>query len=201
MKECIIEKGLEIKKFFKRNRPIKDLLLFVLVTILFHFLYWETKMNTWLFGAFTKDIFDFFTKIAFNGVVFLSSIFFDTDFEAIQSSLRFYNSSDNAIICTMKVVNSCSGIKQILQLFMIILVLPNKFWKRMIYFLCTSLIVIFFNIIRIFGLTGVLLYHPDKYQFIHDWIGRPFHYIIIFLIWLIWIEFFAYKKKKAELIS
>ncbi|MDD2529948.1 MAG: exosortase/archaeosortase family protein [Bacteroidales bacterium] len=158
-------------------------------------------MNTWLFGAFTKDIFDFFTKIAFNGVVFLSSIFFDTDFEAIQSSLRFYNSSDNAIICTMKVVNSCSGIKQILQLFMIILVLPNKFWKRMIYFLCTSLIVIFFNIIRIFGLTGVLLYHPDKYQFIHDWIGRPFHYIIIFLIWLIWIEFFAYKKKKAELIS
>ncbi|MDX9797409.1 MAG: exosortase/archaeosortase family protein [Bacteroidales bacterium] len=201
MTGILVDKGVEIKNYLKKNRAIKDLLLFVLVTILFHFLYWETKMNTWLFGAFTKDIFDFFTKIAFNGVVFLSSIFFDTDFEAIQSSLRFYNSSDNAIICTMKVVNSCSGIKQILQLFMIILVLPNKFWKRMIYFLCTSLIVIFFNIIRIFGLTGVLLYHPDKYQFIHDWIGRPFHYIIIFLIWLIWIEFFAYKKKKAELIS
>lgn len=196
MTGILVDKGVEIKNYLKKNRAIKDLLLFVLVTILFHFLYWETKMNTWLFGAFTKDIFDFFTKIAFNGVVFLSSIFFDTDFEAIQSSLRFYNSSDNAIICTMKVVNSCSGIKQILQLFMIILVLPNKFWKRMIYFLCTSLIVIFFNIIRIFGLTGVLLYHPDKYQFIHDWIGRPFHYIIIFLIWLIWIEFFAYKKKK-----
>ncbi|MDD4702927.1 MAG: exosortase/archaeosortase family protein [Bacteroidales bacterium] len=201
MTGILVDKGVEIKNYLKKNRAIKDLLLFVLVTILFHFLYWEKKMNTWLFGAFTKDIFDFFTKIAFNGVVFLSSIFFDTDFEAIQSSLRFYNSSDNAIICTMKVVNSCSGIKQILQLFMIILVLPNKFWKRMIYFLCTSLIVIFFNIIRIFGLTGVLLYHPDKYQFIHDWIGRPFHYIIIFLIWLIWIEFFAYKKKKAELIS
>lgn len=201
MTGILVDKGVEIKNYLKKNRAIKDLLLFVLVTILFHFLYWETKMNTWLFGAFTKDIFDFFTKIAFNGVVFMSSIFFDTDFEAIQSSLRFYNSSDNAIICTMKVVNSCSGIKQILQLFMIILVLPNKFWKRMIYFLCTSLIVIFFNIIRIFGLTGVLLYHPDKYQFIHDWIGRPFHYIIIFLIWLIWIEFFAYKKKKAELIS
>ena len=76
-----------VSQYFKKNRAIKDLVLFALVTVLFHFLYWGTSMNTWIFGLFTKEIFDFFTKIAFNGVVFLSRIFLDTDFEAVQSSL------------------------------------------------------------------------------------------------------------------
>lgn len=198
MREIIIEKWLEIKNYFKKNRAIKDFLLFALVTILFHYLYWGTKMDTWIFGAFTKEIYDFFTKIAFNGVVFLSRIFYDTDFETISSSLRFYNANDNSTICTMMVTNSCSGIKQIFQLLMIILILPNKLWKRMIYFLFSSVVVIIANIIRIFGLTGVLLYYPNNFQSIHDWVGRPFYYVVIFLIWLIWIEFFAYSKKKAE---
>jgi hypothetical protein len=164
MKETIVEKGIEIKNYFKKNRAIKDFLLFALVTVLFHFLYWRTNMNTWIFGAFTQEVYDFFTKIAFNGVVFLSRIFLDTDFEAVQSSLRFYNDSDNSTICTMMVVNSCSGIKQIFQLLMIILILPNKLWKRMIYFLFSSVVVIISNIVRIFGLTAVLLYYPNSFS-------------------------------------
>lgn len=198
MKEIIYKKGLDINNYFKKNRVIKDFLLFAFVTILFHFLYWECKMNLWIFGPYTQEIYDFFTKIAFNGVVFLSRMFFDTDFEVIQSSLRFFNPNDNSTICTMEITNSCSGIKQIFQLLMIILILPNKLWKRIIYFLVSSLVVLIANIIRIFGLTGALLYYPDKYQPIHDWVGRPFYYIVIFLIWLIWIEFFAYPKKKAN---
>lgn len=201
MKETIVEKGIEIKNYFKKNRALKDFLLFALVTVLFHFLYWRTNMNTWIFGVFTQEVYNFFTKIAFSGVVFLSRIFLDTDFEAVQSSLRFYNDSDNSTICTMMVVNSCSGIKQIFQLLMIILILPNKLWKRMIYFLFSSVVVIISNIVRIFGLTVVLLYYPNSFTPIHDWIGRPFYYVVIFFIWFIWIEFFAYPKKKAEPIS
>ena len=197
-----------IKQFIKNNPIVKDFLLFAVVTILFHFLYWETNMNLWLFGSWTKDIYDFFTLIALKGTALLSEFFFATDFEVASSCLRFFD-SNNTTICTMEVVDSCSGIKQLLQLFMIMLIVPNKLWKRMVYFLCASIVVLFFNIVRIFGLTGVLLYHSDKYQFIHDWIGRPFHYVVVFLIWVIWIEFFAYTKKnplsknekKAELIS
>ena len=46
---------------------IKDGLIFGIVTIIFHFLYWNTNMNSWLFGPFTTEIFDFFTRLAYNG--------------------------------------------------------------------------------------------------------------------------------------
>lgn len=190
-----MRKGNGIRQFIKDNPVVKDFILFALVTILFHFIYWETKMNTWLFGVFTKDIYDYFTLIALKGTAFLSKLFYTENFQVVSSSLRFFNLSDNSTICIMEVNNACSGIKQILQLLMIVLFLSGKLWKRVIYFLCSSIVVIIFNIIRIFGLTGVLLYYPNNYQFIHDWIGRPFHYVIIFLIWVVWIEFFAYQKR------
>ena len=155
-------------------------------------------MSTWLFGNYTNQVFDFFTLIAYKGVEFLSNIFFTSPFDAIDSSIKFYKLNilqEKEYYCVMQIVESCSGIKQILQLFMIMLVLPNKFWKRMVYFLGGSIIVLFFNIIRIFSLTAVLLKFPDSYRFIHDWIGRPFHYIIIFILWVIWLQFFARPKK------
>ena len=54
---------------------IKDGLIFGIVTIIFHFLYWNTNMNSWLFGPFTTEIFDFFTRLAYNGTHILLNLF------------------------------------------------------------------------------------------------------------------------------
>ncbi len=188
-----------IIKFIKRNPIIKDFVLFCLVTIGFHQLYWNTNMNAWLFGPYTEEVFRFFTLIAFKGTEFLSNIFFTSPFDAVDSSIKFYTLNalqEKEYYCIMQVVADCSGIKQIFQVLMIMLVLPNKLWKRMIYFLCSIFVVLFFNIIRIVSLTSVLLNHPQSYECVHDWIGRPFHYIIIGLIWIIFLHFFARPKKR-----
>ncbi len=195
----IIQYLKRIIKFIKRNPIIKDFALFCLVTGLFHLLYWNTNMNAWLFGPYTEEVFRFFTLIAFKGTAFLSSIFFTSPFDAVDSSIKFYTLNalqEKEYYCIMQVVADCSGIKQIFQVFMIMLVLPNKLWKRMIYFLCSIFVVLFFNIIRIVSLTAVLLNHPQSYECVHDWIGRPFHYIIIGLIWIIFLQFFARPKKR-----
>lgn len=193
-----MELGKRISQELKNNPELKDLFLFALVTIVFHFLYWGTDMNTWLFWPFNNEVYGFFTSLTYKGTVFLSSIFFTTPFDAVDSSIKFYNitaSGAKEFFSTMEIVKDCSGVKQLLQLFMIMLIVPNKFWKRMIYFLCASVFVLLFNIIRTFGLTVVSLNYPENYQFIHDWIGRPYHYIIIFIIWVIWLQFFARPKK------
>jgi len=193
-----MELGKRISQKIINNSELKDLFLFALVTIVFHFLYWGTDMNTWLFWPFNNEVYSFFTSLTYKGTVFLSNIFFTTSFDAVDSSIKFYNTTDSGakeFFSTMEIVKDCSGVKQILQLFMIMLVVPNKFWKRMIYFLCASIVVLLFNIIRTFGLTVVSLNYPENYQFIHDWIGRPYHYIIIFIIWVIWLQFFARPKK------
>lgn len=193
-----MELGKRISQELKNNHLIKDFLLFTIVTIGFHFLYWNTNMNNWLFGCYTSEVFDFFTHIAYKGTAFLSNIFFTTPFDAVDSSIKFYTinaAQEKEYFCIMQIVHDCSRIKQLLQLFMIMLVVPNKFWKRMIYFLCASVVILLFNIIRIFELTVVSLNYPDNFRFIHDWIGRPYHYIIIFVIWVIWLQFFARPKK------
>lgn len=189
-----MELGKRISQIIKNNSELKDLFLFALVTIVFHFLYWGTDMNIWLFWPFNNEVYGFFTSLTYKGTVLLSNIFFTTPFDAVDSSIKFYKitpSGAKLFFSTMEIVKDCSGVKQILQLFMIMLVVPNKFWKRMIYFLCSSIVVLLFNIIRIFSLTYVMLHYPENYKFIHDWIGRPYHYIIIFVIWVIWLQFFA----------
>lgn len=194
-----MELGKRISKVLERHPIIKDFFLFCLVTILFHRLYWHTNMNTWLFGPYTEEVFSFFTLIAFKGTEFLSNIFFTSPFDAIDSSIKFYTINalqEKEYYCIMQVVADCSGIKQIFQVFMLMLVLPSKFWKRMIYFLFSIFVVLFFNIIRIVSLTSVLLNHPQSYELVHDWLGRPFHYVIILGIWIIWLQFFARPKKR-----
>lgn len=182
--------------------PLRDFLLFVSVTIGFHFLYWNTNMNQWLFGIYSKDVFDFFTRIAFKGTAILSDLFIGKDFDKEGLSLSFYDINSlgtKDYICKMKIVEDCSGIKQIFQVLLIMLVAPNKLWKRLLYFLISIPVVIFFNIVRISSLTAILVYYPNHYTFIHDWIGRPFHYVIIFFIWIIWMEFFARDKEKVKI--
>lgn len=194
-----MELGKRIIKELKNNPALKDFFLFAFVTIVFHFLYWNTNMDNWLFGCYTSEVYDFFTNIAYKGTVFLSNIFFTTPFDAIDSSIKFYTinaAQEKEYFCIMQIVDSCSAVKQLLQFFMIMLVVPNKFSKRMIYFLIGSVVVLFFNIIRTFSLTAVLLNFPDNFQFIHLWVGRPFHYIIIFFLWVTWIQFFARPKKR-----
>ncbi|MDR1725268.1 MAG: exosortase/archaeosortase family protein [Bacteroidales bacterium] len=182
----------------KQQQLLKDISLFVLATLIFHFLYWHTDMNSWLFGCFTYNVFEFFTNIAFNVSKWIISWLFSTDFTFADKTLYFYNDAINGtkhFFASMTIIHDCSGIKQIMQVFIFMLFVSGKILKKFIYWLCCSVVILLLNIIRIVLLTGVLVWNPSYFQPIHDWIGRPFMYVFIFLMWVVWIECFAYPKK------
>jgi len=54
------------------------------------------------------------------------------------------------------------------------------------------------NILRIVILSFILVYYPNSWDFTHDWILRPFFYVIIFLEWLIWLHYFRNKNVKLN---
>lgn len=176
---------------------LKYFLIFIFITIGFHFLYWETNMDAWLFGPFTSDVYKVFSVLAYKGTELFSKIIISFDFDSIDNSLWFYRidkQGDKEYFAIMNVLSSCSGFKQILQLFALMIFLPISLFKRMIYFLVSIPIILFFNIIRISSLTWVLVYYPNNFQFFHDNIGRGFHYLIIFLLWFGWIRRFSNKR-------
>lgn len=53
------------------------------------------------------------------------------------------------------------------------------------------------NIFRIIILSVVVMNWPQQWDFIHLWIMRPFFYVVIFIMWVIWVEKYRYKNKKT----
>jgi len=53
------------------------------------------------------------------------------------------------------------------------------------------------NVFRISGLSILLLYFPKHWQFTHDYIFRPFFYVVMFLLWVWWVEKFRNKGKNT----
>ena len=174
---------------------IKDGIIFGLVTIAFHFLYWNTNMNAWLFGPFTTEVFDFFTKLAYEGTKIMMDAFSSYQFTTEGLSFTFYDSYGE--YAKMTIVHDCSAIKQCMQFLLVMLFCPNKWYKRLVYFLIGSVVILLCNIIRCYYLSEVLGGLGD-FDYAHDWIVRPLMYVIIFVLWYVWIEFFARKKKTSK---
>ncbi|MCH3924045.1 MAG: exosortase/archaeosortase family protein [Bacteroidales bacterium] len=190
-----------IKNDDSLRKITKDVFLLFLATIAFHFLYWTTDMNHWIFGPWTSEIFNFFSSVAYKCSLPLCHAFIDKPFVEVQDSFFFYQTNKMGVRIydsVMRVEADCSAIKQLLQFLLLMILCSGIWWRKIIYFVCGSIIILFFNVVRIFLLTWLFADNPDMFQSIHDWIARPLMYVVIFSLWGIWITYFAYKKKDSQ---
>lgn len=89
--------------------------------------------------------------------------------------------------------SSCSGLKQFYQVIVLFLLFPGP-WKHKLWFIPFGIFVMFLtNIFRIVSLSLILLWQPKYWDFSHDWILRPFFYVVLFGLWIIWVEKFVRK--------
>ncbi len=185
-----------LKEFVEKNRlkPMVDVVWFAVLLFGFHFLwkYWE---NSWDFRLFTDQsifipVFDFLTKLVFNVSDYFVSFFLGSHYKIIGHTWHFENGG------YVEIVNGCSGLKASFQYIVIILFFSGPF-KHKLWYIPMGLILLFIgNIIRITGLTLVVFYYSSYYLFTHNYIFRPFFYGIIFILWVIWVEYFRDGKIK-----
>ena len=89
---------------------------------------------------------------------------------------------------------SCSGLKQFYQVFVLFFLFPGP-WRHKLWFIPFGFVVMFLtNVFRIVSLSVILLWQPEHWDFSHDWILRPFFYVVLFGIWVWWVEKFARRK-------
>lgn len=107
----------------------------------------------------------------------------------------FYHPENNGYVY---VNMSCSGLKQFYQWFFLMILYPGP-WRHKFWFIPLGLVVIHFvNVLRIVGMVFVTIHNPANWHFIHDYIARPFFYVVMFFLWVWWNERFYLKSKKTQ---
>ncbi|MCF8367655.1 MAG: exosortase/archaeosortase family protein [Bacteroidales bacterium] len=179
----------------------KDVAIFMIILLVFHVL-WKIFVNDILSVAFITSSGYWLAHQVYLGsrwfleLVNVNVVAFD-EFN-IGGALRknvFYHAENNGYVA----VNlSCSGIKQFYQWFFLIALYPGP-WKHKLWFFPLGLgIIHIVNIIRIVGMVYVTIYLPDNWHFMHDYVARPFFYVVMFLLWVWWNEKFYLKSKKSQ---
>ncbi|RLD53583.1 MAG: hypothetical protein DRJ05_16200 [Bacteroidetes bacterium] len=189
-----------LKSFIKKYHleAFVDVALFMGILLFFHFLY-----RALISDIYAVQILDNSREwLAYK--VFLASEWFlhtfnvkVTTFEEftidgrVWKNLIYYPEGNGYVA----VNRACSGMKQFYQWIILMLLYPGP-WKHKLWFIPMGLgIVHLVNIGRIVGMTFVTINLPQHWDFIHDWIMRPFFYVVMFMLWAWWNDKFRHAKK------
>lgn len=168
--------------------PLREVLIFAAIILAFHFFFraWANWWEYWPIKPYINILHDMLSQTLFEQSVWVNEHILNLDFSTEHRRMLFENGY-------IGINYSCSGLKPMLQYMVLMLAYPGP-WKHKLWFIPAGLIIVHLtNIFRITGLSVVLINWPDYWDFSHDYIFRPFFYLVIFLMWVLWAEYF--KKK------
>ncbi len=176
---------LKFKEFIKKNKlqPIMDVVIFGIIIYFFHWLWWSGGLKHFLKEfAFFEETENFLaTQVATQSAWILKNIL-HYKIELINNTI--YTENKHYVV----VLGSCSGLKQFYQWTVLMILFPGPWLKKLWYIPLGILAIHLFNLFRIIVLVFVMDKRPDMWDFIHMSILRPMFYLVIFLLWVYWVE-------------
>lgn len=162
---------------------VRHIGLFMLILFGFHFLY-SALINDQLMISGLEDLYVFLRKGLYLHSAWIVEHLFGYEFAREGDAMVF--ASGGSIV----VNESCSAVKWFAHFLVLMLLFPGP-WKHKAWFIPAGLLVTHIvNIIRVAGLAVVFVNRPDYFDFFHDYVFRPFFYLILFLMWVVWVEWF-----------
>lgn len=183
------------KDYITRNRlwPIVDVFIFVVITGGFHKLYWAF-FSVGISQSGLNAIMEWLAAAVYSASAWVDAHIFRMDIVLYPVNLIHFNSNNT----TIAINESCSGFKQMLQVLILFLLFPGP-WKHKLWYIPAGMLAMFItNILRVVILSAVMIHWPQQWDFIHLWILRPFYYVVIFGLWVLWVERFGGMRKYFE---
>ncbi len=176
----------------------KDVAVFIGILLIFHFLF-KIFIKDLSAMRFFEDSSDWLAQKVYVTsrwiLDFLNVKVTAFDQLNIGNSIRqrvFYYPENNGFV---SVNHSCSGLKQFYQWIVLMLLYPGP-WKHKIWFIPLGLgIIHMVNLFRIVGMTFVTIHFSQHWDMIHDYVMRPFFYVVMFALWVWWNEKFYHRVK------
>ena len=189
-----------ISEFIQRYKlfALKDVAIFCIITLGFHFLfrYVAGEYHFKIFGikVLPDGVFDFFRDQVYYGTVFILRDILGVKFTVSNHTLYFQNGT------YIGVSYGCSGLKLVLQWLVLMVLYPGP-WKKKLWYIPMGIVVVHLtNLFRMTGLSIILIKFQNQayFNFSHDYIFRPLFYVMIFSMWVIWVEYIYHGKKKRQ---
>jgi len=165
---------------------LREIAIFMIITLTIHYSYrfWANELRFEPIPEVINSTRSAFSDLVYAETVFITDKIFGTEFTTERENRVMYF-DDNAY---MGVNESCSGFKQILQFFLLFLIYPGPWRKKLWYIPLGIVIVHFTNLFRIVGLAVIIDNWPEHWLFAHDYVYRIIFYAVIFMLWVIWVE-------------
>ena len=172
--------------------PIWHVAMFAAILLFFHFLYRAVIGYLLLWEPFSQ------TNLHLMNLVFNSSAWFNRHI----LGLEFTTADPRTMWFTnggyVSITDGCSGMKQFYQVVILFLLYPGP-WKHKLWYIPMAVVVMHLvNLFRVISLSVVVIWKPEIWDFTHDNIVRPFFYVIVFLMWVIWVEKFYLPGKQKR---
>jgi exosortase family protein XrtF len=175
-----------LRQFIRKNRlyVLKDVSLFVIITLLIHFIWrlWARGFDYAPFHDMMYRYMDVMAAEVYRQSAWIIDLFYNV--VRVDSEMQIYFPNK----CMMYVNEGCSGLKQMIQYALLIALISGP-WLRKIWYIPLGILIIHLtNVFRVVGLGVVMNHWPQYWDFSHDYIFRPLFYVVIFTLWVLWVE-------------
>ena len=175
---------------YKKNKPaILFLLKFVVIYAAM------SAMYSYYLDSFEDPEVDGFTyEVAYESSELAKAVGFESKIaiNPEETSVKFWLDDFYRI----KIVEGCNGLSVMILFVSFVIAFGGKFINKLWFLPLGVLLVHSSNIIRISFLAYVYVYHYDYAQMIHDYIFPSIIYGMVFLLWVIWVNYFAVTNKR-----
>lgn len=172
-------------------QSFRYILWFFVILFGFHLLY-SALINDELMIPGLEGAYLFLRKQLFVHSAWVIENLAGIGFTSTGTTMRFDNGTG------LLVDESCSAVKWFAHLLVLMLIFPGP-WKHKLWFIPAGIVVTHLvNIIRITGLAIVQVHNTEAFGFFHDYIFRPFFYLVLFLMWVAWVEYFYLPQKQVN---
>lgn len=96
------------------------------------------------------------------------------------------------------IVNGCNGLEAIGLFVGFVMAYPGDNFKRALFLPMGMLVIYIINVIRIVVLVLLQYYHPQSFDFAHDYSTSAIFYLAIFGMWVVWINYGGAVKKNPS---
>jgi exosortase/archaeosortase family protein len=186
-----------------KNRGTVNVGLFILLIFSFHFLYlgWNHLLNYWPFQKAVYRLMTWSVKLVYAQAIWVLDRVLRIDITTITSKRLIFTPNSGGGWAQVLIAPECASLKQWMHWIFLMVLFPGP-WKHKLWYIPAGLVIIeWTNVVRICGVLLMQVPWPNSFHLAHDYIFKTFFYLVIFLMWMLWVEKFynpTLKEKQHE---
>ena len=176
-----------------KNQSTVDVALFIILILSFHFLYLGWKaLDYWPIKEAIDKLSIWSVDRVFKESCWVLQHLLGIDITTVTSQRGIAALSTQGRFVRVIISPECASLKQWLHWLFLMLLFPGP-WKHKAWYIPVGLVIVEpTNVVRICGILLMQMQWPgpNTFHIAHDYIFKAFFYLIIFLMWVLWVEKF-----------